>query len=163
MSERFTVSFWVPGIPRPQGSKRGFATPKGKVVMVEMSKALPGWRADVRAAATLMRPFPNPLPEGPISLTAHFVFTRPKSHFFTGKRSDVLRPDAPSWVTKAPDISKLFRGIEDAMESILFKNDSQIVWESGSKKFGGSPGVRITLESLPSPSSETGAAAEAGS
>ena len=146
MGQGLTIEFWVPGIPRPQGSKRGFSTPKGKVIMVEMSKALPGWRADVRAEA--MKHAPDSLLEGPLWLHAEFVFSRPKAHYYTGKRSHLLRANALEYVTKAPDLSKLIRGIEDAMESILFKNDSQIAYVVARKTFGDSPGVRVTLSTV---------------
>ena len=37
--------------------------------------------------------------EGPVAMTATFYFSRPKSHFRTGKFAHVLKPDAPLWHT----------------------------------------------------------------
>lgn len=37
--------------------------------------------------------------EGPVALTATFYFSRPKSHYRTGKFAHILKPDAPSWHT----------------------------------------------------------------
>ena len=39
------LSFFCPGTPRPQGSKRAFKTLHGKVVMIESSPKTRQWRA----------------------------------------------------------------------------------------------------------------------
>ena len=39
--------------------------------------------------------------DGPCAVSVKFLFARPKAHF---TRSGALRPDAPEFVTKRPDI-----------------------------------------------------------
>ncbi len=143
LKEPRIMELWVRGTPRPQGSKRAFALPNGRISMAEMSKKLPAWRSDVRTAALAVEGY-EPL-TGPVQLTANFVFERPKSHWGTGKNIDKLKPDSPTWVTKMPDLSKLIRGIEDALEGVLYVNDSQVVQLLSQKSFGPTAGVWIKV------------------
>jgi len=54
-------------------------------------------------------------------------FKRPKSHFYTGKRSDVLRPDAPNFHTSKPDRDNLDKAILDALTNAgIWKDDAQV-------------------------------------
>jgi Holliday junction resolvase RusA-like endonuclease len=139
------IELWVPGIPRPQGSKRAFALPNGRISMAEMSKKLPAWRSDVRTAGISADVV---MFTDAVKMTCNFVFPRPKSHWGTGKNAEVLKPDAPTYVTKVPDLSKLVRGIEDALEGVLYDNDSQICEISTTKAFGPKSGVWIAVEEL---------------
>ena len=139
--------FFVPGIPRPQGSKRAFKLPGGGVSMIEASKGLKDWRGDVRATALEYAPS-APL-EGPIEMRAWFYFPRPKAHYVGGKPERGLRIDRPIYVTKAPDSSKLLRGIEDALEGIFFKNDAQLAIHHIRKLWAlGRPGATIMIRPI---------------
>lgn len=131
------ISFWVPGVPRPQGSKRAFVhKTTHKPVMVESSGApLKDWRATVALAASEAMGFDDPL-EGPVLLTLRFFLQRPKSH---PKRRI-------TWPTGRPDASKLARAVEDALTGICFKDDAQIVSLGVSKEWGLRPGVEVEVE-----------------
>lgn len=54
-----------------------------------------------------------------------FFLRRPKAHFRTGKFAEILRDDAPVFHTQAPDALKYARSTEDALSSIVWKDDSQ--------------------------------------
>lgn len=127
------IRFTVYGTPRPQGSKRHV----GNGVMVEMSKGLKPWRQDVAGTAIqhLLTPGPTPMygPHIPVTLTADFYFTKPKS----AKRIAM---------TTRPDSSKLLRAIEDALIGIVYADDSQIVDTRIRKHYGGPDRVEITVE-----------------
>ena len=124
-----TYSFFVPGIPKPAGSKRAFAFRRanGKLgVTVTDASGQPGkdWRGDVKVFAREV--CKEPL-KGPLQLIVTFYMPRPKSHYGTGKKRDVLRLDAPSFHTSKPDATKLVRAIEDAMTGIAWEDDAQVV------------------------------------
>ena len=109
------VRFTVPGIPRPQGSKRAFVV-KGRPVLTESAgEPLKDWRATIALAGanamTGLQPF-----EGPIYGRLTFKMPRPKSH---GKK--ITSP------TSRPDIDKLARSVLDALTHICFLDDAQLV------------------------------------
>lgn len=135
-------SLWVPGTPRPQGSKT-YYNGRG----VESSKYVKGWRADVRAAAAEVWHDP-PLDAHPLQASYSFRFRRPNSHYVAGDRSRPLKPSAPHWMSSAPDVSKLVRAIEDALTGIVIADDRLIASSSEQKLYSGSAGVLICLDRL---------------
>ena len=122
------ISFFVPGIPAPQGSK----TYLGHGRMVESSKRVKPWRADIRAAALQMVRQPV---AGPIRLDLHFVMPRPKSHYGTGRNADKLKPSAPASHVQKPDLDKLVRAVGDALTGVAYVDDSQIVGGAHMKRW----------------------------
>lgn len=139
----------VAGHAKPQGSKRHV----GNGVMVESSKGLKAWRDQLKVLAQQQRP-PHPI-AGPVEITLGFRFVRPKSHYFTGRRSDVLREDAPRWATtkNVGDGSKLQRAVEDSLvDACWLADDSLVARWVGEKvwvdRHTGTPGVRITVREL---------------
>lgn len=144
-----TVKFFVPGVPRPQGSKRAIPNPRNpkRPILVEQSKGLKDWRGDVKRAA--MEAYSeSDLLDGPLCLLAEFVFPRPKKHY-TPK--GVLRDDAPLYHSSrsGPDTSKLIRSIEDAMTGVVYLDDGLIAHEAARKLYGEKPGVTISVSALP--------------
>jgi Holliday junction resolvase RusA-like endonuclease len=142
-----TLSFFVPGVPRPQGSKRAFSNPRtGKPILVESSKGNASWRVDVAYAARLACGKDWAQFIGPVIATFTFWFARPKSH----RRADSgLKPSAPRRHVSKPDLSKLVRSVEDALSGIVYHDDSQIYTLCAYKEyreFGGTPGVTIRIE-----------------
>ena len=66
---------------------------------------------------------------GPISLTVTFLFSHPKGDFGSGKNAGVLKCSAPILHIKRPDATKLLRCLEDALNGVIWKDDSQIVYQ----------------------------------
>lgn len=132
------VSFFVPGTPRPQGSKRAFVNRHtGRATMVEQGGAnLTDWRGDVKRAAMEAMNGAGPM-EGPLLLNLIFFMTRPKSHPKTKITYPVSRPD----------IDKLARSCLDAMTSVCFADDAQIISLHAYKVWGTMPGVDLYLTS----------------
>lgn len=142
------LEFFVPGTPVQQGSKRYI----GNGRMIEDAKNLKPWRTDVREKAEkLVDQSDNPLWDAPLSIRITFGFVRPKSHFGTGKNADRLKPSAPVYMVKKPDVDKLTRAILDALTGVVFKDDQQVVDLLGSKAYWDRPGVQITVARLPMP------------
>jgi Holliday junction resolvase RusA-like endonuclease len=136
------LSFFVPGIPRPQGSKRAFLNRRtGRPILVESSKGNGSWRVDVATCArAAVQAAGWTLLTGPVVLEARFRFQRPKGHW--GRRG--LLPSAPPVPFGKPDLSKLVRSIEDALTGIAYRDDAQIVWLELGKGYG-EPGVEIAV------------------
>lgn len=116
------VEFAVRGIPAPQGSKRAFRNKfSGRIQQVESSKAVGPWRERVALAAETAMGLRSPL-EGPLRLTLEFRFPRPASH----RGTKGLRASAPTIHAQRPDLSKLIRAVEDALTTIVWRDDAQV-------------------------------------
>lgn len=141
-----TLCFWVPGNPAPAGSKRAFPHAKtGKMVVLDMSGPKgKAWRHSVQAQAALaMRRLGFTKPAvGPVEVVAGFFIKRPQSHLcrkrvkawqgswarLAGAWTDLaVRKEAPANCTKRPDLTKLFRAVEDSLTGIVWADDSQVV------------------------------------
>lgn len=105
-----TVSFFVEGIPVPQGSKV-LARRGGKTWMRDVNTtALHAWRHRVAVAADIGVTF-----DAPVTVTLSFVLPRPKR---------------PRWIVPAvrPDSDKLARAVCDGLTAGgLLYDDSRIV------------------------------------
>lgn len=137
------ITFFVPGKCCQQGSKRHL----GNGVMVETNKNLKPWRQLVSLTAAETMNGREPL-RVPAHVSITFVFSRPKSHFRTGKNADQLRPDAPDYMASAPDLDKLIRAIGDSLTGICLHDDRLIASVSAVKRFGGNPGAYVSVRPL---------------
>lgn len=121
------ILFTVIGTPKPGGSKTAFPTKSGRIAIVDASgKKGREWRQDVKHEALRAMEGKEILENCAIDISATFHMPRPKSHYFTGKRAGVLRPDAPLYHTHKPDATKLIRSVEDACTGIVWKDDCMI-------------------------------------
>lgn len=136
------ITFMVLGRPQPAGSKRAFAirkggVPTGRVAVSDDNPNGKAWQHEVAtvAAQAMARIHRSPMTGG-VALDVTFVLRRPKSHYFTGRRADVLRPDAPDRPTAKPDATKLLRCVEDALSGVCFTDDAQVVEQTARKVYG---------------------------
>lgn len=142
--ERLTgVTFFVPGKPAPQGSKRHV----GKGILIESSKAVGPWRERVALAAAeapcdLAAYGPPMFAAGePLYVRLAFVMPRPAS---AGKKTT---PPA----VKRPDVDKLARAILDAITDVLIHDDSAVVDLHAHKRMAEldeAPGVHVTISTV---------------
>lgn len=135
----------VPGTPQSQGSKRVVSS-GGRYRAIESNKRLRPWRAEALAAIR------DALPEGwlpldgPVSVSAEFVFARPSSHYGTGRNIGKLRPSAPAWKASAPDVDKLARALFDALtDAGVVRDDSRIVAGRLAKLWGPIAETRVSI------------------
>jgi len=160
------LTITVYGKPAPQGSKRHV----GNGILIESSKALHPWRADVRTTAhqhirctcpnncgKLLPGYPI---EGPVAVRMVFTMIRPRSHYRTGRNSHLLRPDAPTRPHTPPDLSKLIRSTEDALTAAgVWRDDARVVeytraakvWAGEDPESLDAPGCRIVIQPLDTP------------
>lgn len=141
------IKFFVPGDPKPGGSKTSFMHPKTKkIVTIDACKKNKNWRAVCALFANEYRP-EKPF-DTTIEMIVMFVVKRPKYHFYTGKRKNILRPNAPKFVGKKPDGIKLTRAFEDALTGIIYKDDALIARHTITKMYGDNPGVHVTIKPI---------------
>lgn len=137
------IQFWVPGVPKPQGSKRAFIHPHTKrPVMTESAGApLKDWRFDVKnTAIAKMTGLPMIVQPSGVMLTVEFVLPRPVS---------LPKTKATPVAVKKPDLDKLLRAVCDSLKGVVYADDSQVVSFGSSRKrtaeIGEQPGARITI------------------
>ena len=133
------LTFEVIGTPAPQGSKRHV----GNGIMVESSKAVKPWRSAVAAAARDVADHEDvaaPL-GGPLHLDVVFRFRMPKS------RPKAVREAGRAPKVSAPDLSKLVRSTEDALQEAGLICDDARFWSLTASKFEvtGWTGAVITI------------------
>lgn len=133
----------VHGTPAPQGSKTLVRLPDGRTAMRESSSAVKPWRTTVEDACRDAGHAGLRLP-GPLTVRLYFRLPRPKSHY---RANGDLRPDAPVWHARTPDVDKLARSTFDALTTAgVITDDAVISQLIASKQYAdGSTGARITL------------------
>ena len=150
--QQLAVEFRVNGLPAPQGSKRHL----GNGIMVESSKKVRPWRTDVQLAAE--RAYSGDVISVPVHINVDFFFARPKSHYRTGKYSDLLKADAPLYASthRLGDLDKLLRSTIDALSFVtggcVIRDDCLVVSLSSTKRYtnaGTPPGAAIKVLKLP--------------
>ena len=132
------VTFFVAGIPIPQGSKKGFTRPGSKFVqIVDDNKAvLKPWREAVTRVAWSSW-LDRPQLAGGVLLEAVFVFEKPRT--VTRRRPSV----------KGADLDKLVRAIGDGItDAGVWKDDSQVCRIETEKVYGAVPGVHVTVKEM---------------
>jgi len=139
------LEFFVPGIPRPAGSKRAFPIRRkdghlGVAVSDMSGEAGKAWRTDIKAFAQEALGKQSLL-DCPIALEITFVMPRPKHHY--GKKG--LKENAPYWHTSKPDATKMLRCVEDSLKGVLWHDDAQVVHQVVWKIYGENPGALIKI------------------
>ena len=140
------IRFFAQGEPRGQPRARAFAR-NGMVRMYDPATA-EGWKSCIAAAAREYLPS-TPL-RGPLHVDITFYFPRPKSHYFSGGRANVLRPNAPTYHAKKPDRDNCDKAVLDAQTTLgMWQDDAQVVSGTIVKKFADNqPGAWIFIEEM---------------
>jgi Holliday junction resolvase RusA-like endonuclease len=140
------LSFWVPGIPAPGGSKKTIRSKRtGAISVIDDAMGNAEWRRAVRAVARENMKG-RKIAHGPLVLMVSFYMPRPDSHYIGGRRGNGLKPDAATQHITKPDALKLMRSTEDAMTRVVWVDDSQVVRQVAAKYYVDepSPGNAIT-------------------
>jgi Holliday junction resolvase RusA-like endonuclease len=142
------IEFFVPGVPKPGGSKRAFFNKKtGRAIVVDDCKRNKDWRASVTLAAYEAMNGRQLFP-GPLAIEFRFYMPRPKKHY---RANGQLKPDAPKYHTHKPDATKLTRSTEDALTGTLWRDDAEIAMQLIYKLYdqGQGCGCSVVVKSLP--------------
>lgn len=141
------AEFVVLGIPIPQGSQVYSTTKDGRAYGRYANQThLMRWRESVAQAA--WRATNGEQFHGAVQVKMLFYFDRPKSHY-TSK--GLLKPGVPTFVTKKPDIDKVARAINDALESAILMDGDETICGLIAHKYWADDhpqGVRIIVETL---------------
>lgn len=136
------ITFVVYGEPVAQGRGRSTIV-NGKVIVYDPAKSREFKRL-VKYIAQRYRP--ENLITSAITLTVRAYLSIPKS--FSKKKKEMalsgeLRP------VKKPDLKNIIAGIEDALEKVIYENDSQIVeYGASGKWYGDPPRVEVEIEEV---------------
>jgi len=147
------IDFFVPGIARPAGSKSAFLNKKtGKINVTHANPKTKVWMDSVKWFAMNVANRMILLDEA-VRLELVFLYDRPKSHFGTGRNAGCLKRTAPLFYEKTttPDLTKVLRGVEDALTGIVWKDDSQVVQQVNIKRYcrgDEKHGVLITVTTM---------------
>lgn len=137
------ISFFIPGNPKALKRHRTVRVVKNKNFIRQYDPSESD-KKDFLVMALNHRPA-KPI-EGRIIMELQFVFSRPKSHYRTGKNSHMLKDNAPTYHTVKPDTSNLMKFVEDAFNGVFWKDDSQICISYQSKIYDDKPGIDIHIK-----------------
>ena len=127
-----TVTFFVAGVPVPQGSKTAFVVGKRAVLTDANKDKLRPWRAEVTRVAAEAWAGRESL-AGAVSVEVRFVFERPKT----------VKRDTPH---VKPDIDKLLRALFDGVtDAKVWLDDAQVVRVIATKVYGAVAGVDVSI------------------
>ena len=142
-------SFFVPGLPVPQGSKNAFVVGGRAVISDVNSKALKAWRWLVTSnARELVEPGGEHLPAAVLLV---FTLPRPKYHYGTGRNAGTVKERyEQEAMARKPDIDKLARAVLDGLTDAgnVFRDDSQVTKLVTIKAYGETPGCLIEIERM---------------
>lgn len=136
------MNLFIPGIPRPQGSKRHV----GGGRLIEQSKHLGPWRRTVIDALHESGMAQAKI-DGPVSVQLSFHMPRPQYHY---NKHGQIRVDALQFHIQRPDVDKLARAILDSLTIAAVISDDSIVAELYAAKYyaNSEPGVQISINRL---------------
>jgi len=139
------VAFFVPGIPATKGSTRSWVGKKSgrTFTRADSSDALEPWVAKVATVAA--RRWDAPPSDNAIRLDLQFRFTRPRSHYGTGRNAGELKRSAPEYHIRKPDRDKLSRAMHDALCGVVYVDDARVFAGLVSKEYGDKPGVHVRV------------------
>lgn len=146
------IEFTAFGEPKGQPRPRAFAMRMGNgkfQARVFDAGTAEGWKSCVVAAAHPHRPA-KPI-DGPVSLELNFIFRRPKAHYYTGKRANEVRDNAPFEMVGKPDADNLAKAVMDAITQFggFWHDDAQVAHLVITKEYtaeGSSPGVVVRIQ-----------------
>ncbi|MDG5470533.1 RusA family crossover junction endodeoxyribonuclease [Jeotgalibacillus sp. ET6] len=135
------IEYEILGEPVAQGRPRA-STVNGYVQMIDPTKSR-NYKEYVRLVASQYA-LSEPL-EGPLKIRVNVY--RPLLKNFSKKKAaaaeaGLLRP------TTKPDIDNLVKGVKDACNKVLWRDDSQVVELKASKFYSSRPRVEIRVEML---------------
>lgn len=137
------IEFTVFGKPAASGIRPVPIRAAGGVVIgqrladgrnAEQAKRIRSWKSEV--AQTAAEHFRGELLDGPLELELTFYSVRPAGHSGTGRNAGKLKDSAPEFPITRPDALKMARLVEDALQGVIYRDDSQIVDEHLYKRYG---------------------------
>lgn len=136
----FMVTFKVDGVPVPKGRARYVR--RGNHISTYTPEKTRTYETLIKDAARQAMGVSEPL-ETPVSLYLYIRVPIPASS--TKKRLQAIA-DGSEKPIKKPDASNVLKSVEDGMNGVVYKDDSQIVNIHVTKVFSSEPGVDICVK-----------------
>ena len=142
-----TITFFAPGIPKPQPRPRAFARKVGKTFTARVYDAgtAEGWKSLIAVAAKEVLPT-EPI-TGPVELSVNFYLPRPKSHY--NSKGILKHQHEDVRHAQKPDADNLVKAVKDCLSTLRMWKDDALVWREDVSKtwvFAGSEGATIKVE-----------------
>jgi Holliday junction resolvase RusA-like endonuclease len=153
-------SFFVPGHPVGKGSvrvqfrARGKNGKPGKILDKPRTHYHPKTKKYMKLVASSYRKQCRKLPmiEGPFRVSMFAFYQRPKYHFGTGRNRDRIKPRYLLAVpTVTPDLSNIWKGCEDPLSGVAYKDDKDRISGVDEKRYAMDPkniGVFFVIEEV---------------
>ena len=138
------IHFKIEGRPQPQGRPRAVRMGAG-VRMYDPPKSKAYKQVVAAKVRSYMKINGIQTITEPLAVHLNFYFTPPKS--YTKKKMKLIE-EGKLYYTKSVDADNLAKGVLDACNKILFKDDSQIVELNITKQYGKEDCVEVRLEVL---------------
>lgn len=123
----------IPGTPRPQGSLKIMTARNGRAFAKNSETTVEHRNLVVYALSQEWQDGPI---QGPVAARFTFRFSRPTSHYGTGRNEGVLLPSAPLLHSRTPDVDKVSRLMCDALTIAgVIKDDSLITMLRAEKQW----------------------------
>jgi Holliday junction resolvase RusA-like endonuclease len=128
------IALVVYGHPVPKARARVVRTKNGKTVSYTPGKTA-DWENSIRAQALACRP--ETLLDGPLALEVTFYLLRPRS-----------RPKRDRFPDRKPDLDNLLKAVKDALNGVVWTDDSRIVDIVVRKRYGDPPRVEVVVREM---------------
>lgn len=139
------IEFKIDGKAVPQPRPRVYQTAAGKSRAVNSKQSVTYKRLVKLTAKSYMNKNRLSISECPIAVHLTFVYTPPKS--YTKKKLKAIQ-DGILMYQKKPDLDNLCKGVLDALNNTVYKDDSQIVELNVKKQYGNTDHVLVVIEKL---------------
>ncbi len=137
------VEVTVAGGAEPAGSKQPGMSSTGKMFVRDANPKSREWKDRVAGAAA------EAYTKAAVDAALHFEVTeyrvRPAGHYGSGRNAGIVKDSAPAYPTTVPDLTKIVRGVEDALTKIVWVDDSRVVSLTATKSFGPQAGVVLRV------------------
>lgn len=136
------IEFIVYGTPVAQGRPRAGKSFSGTTVLYDPGKSR-DFKRYVAMIASQVKP--DKLIEDAVSITVKVFRPIPSKYMTKPKLAQIEK--GTLLPTSKPDLSNYIKGVEDAIEGIILKNDSQVVdYGKSGKWYSDNPRIEVSIE-----------------
>ena len=139
------IEFKVEGKAVPQPRPRVVRMRNGQTRAYNSEKSVVYKRIVKAAALSELNKQRLTMTDRPLAMRLTFVFTPPKS--YTKKKLEAVKSGELRY-TKHKDLDNLAKSVMDALNNVVYKDDSQIVTLCANKEYGHTDHVLITIEEV---------------
>lgn len=134
-----TVRFIVPG--KPQGKGRPRAARRGSFVTMYTDKKTVSYESTVALFAGQAMAG-RPLVDGPVAVDMYIVLPIPPSW---SKKKQALAVSGRLLPTVKPDADNVVKAVFDAINTVVWRDDTQVVDLNVRRRYGATPGVHVAV------------------